>query len=675
MRQTRRPAVLIHVAHLVGIGHLMRARLIAKALADAGVDVHLVSGGMPIDRPPPSGVRVVQLPPVRVTEGDFSILRDAQGQPIDDAVRRARRDLLLATFDAVAPAAVIVETFPFGRRALSFELVPLLERIETTPRRPVVIASVRDILQQRRKPEREREMVEAATRWFDAILVHGDSRFARIDDTFARAPELGLPIHYTGFVTTPKALPPAHEAQARSEIVVSAGGGAVGNDLLAAALAARARSRFGHLTWRFLVGPNVAAADFEHLERSAGPRAIVERAREDFAALLGQALVSVSQAGYNTVLDVMAERRARRDRPLCRARGNRATHACGAPARAWLRPRRRAGRRDAGASRRRNRCGRIAGLVAALGIRLRRGRLLGTSRVRIDRARRHRGHFRRCGTARSARSAAVTPWDGLARELDAWADTGRCASLWLRDDDACGDSPKLRRLLGIAGDIEVPVALAAIPAALEPSLVDVVAESRIATVVQHGFAHRSHASAGARNWELGAHRPVPTIAAELREGRAVLARAFGERFAAVLVPPWNRIAPDVVFHLPQAGFHGLSTFGPRVAVRPVAGLTQCNTHVDLIAWRSGRAFVGVDTAIGRFVHHLRARREGEADPAEPTGILTHHLDLDAAGWRFLADLFAHTCEHRAVRWLDVGAAFDNGAVDRAAPAAIFDRSA
>jgi len=85
---------------------------------------------------------------------------------------------------------------------------------------------------------------------------------------------------------------------------VSAGGGAVGIELLVAALAARKLSRFGHLPWRILAGPNVSTDDYQRLLRDAGPGAIVERAREDFAALLGGALVSVSQAGYNTVLDV-----------------------------------------------------------------------------------------------------------------------------------------------------------------------------------------------------------------------------------------------------------------------------------------------------------------------------------------------------------------------------------
>lgn len=296
---------MIYVQHLLGIGHLMRARVIAEALADTGFDVHLVSGGMPIGGRMPRGVRTVQLPPIRVADASFMPLRDGQGTPIDDGYRQARRDLLLAAFDRAAPAAVMFETFPFGRRALRFELMPLLERIDAQDVRPIVIASVREILQIQGKPEREREMLEWAKRWFDGVLVHGDPRFARFEATFPLAAELGLPFHYTGFVLAGGDPPPARDDSVRREVVVSAGGGAVGIELLAAALAAQKQSRYGHLQWRVLAGPNIPDAGVERLLREAGPGAIVERSRVDFAALLRHAFISVSQAGYNTVLDVV----------------------------------------------------------------------------------------------------------------------------------------------------------------------------------------------------------------------------------------------------------------------------------------------------------------------------------------------------------------------------------
>jgi predicted glycosyltransferase len=299
---------MIYVQHLLGIGHLMRARLIAEALADIGFNVTLVSGGMAIGGRMPRGVHVVQLPSIRVSDASFMPLRDSNFVPIDDAYRDARRDLLLATYDGLKPEAVIFETFPFGRRSLRFELMPLLERIEATKPRPLVIGSVRDILQVAPKVEREREMLVWAKTWFDAILVHADPRFVRFEETFPLLPELGPPVHYTGFVLTPGERLPIGESGAgaeRTEVVVSAGGGGVGIDLLALALAAQPKSRFGNLTWRVLAGPNIPDAGLERLLQEAGPNAVVERSRADFGALLRRALISISQGGYNTVLDVV----------------------------------------------------------------------------------------------------------------------------------------------------------------------------------------------------------------------------------------------------------------------------------------------------------------------------------------------------------------------------------
>jgi len=297
---------MIYVQHLLGIGHLMRARLLAEAIADRGFEVHLVSGGMPIGGRMPRGVRTVQLPPIRVSDASFTPLRDADFTPIDDAYRERRRALLLAAFAEAAPAAVLFETFPFGRRSLRFELVPLLEQIAATRPRPLVIGSVREILQLQQKPEREREMLEWATRWFDAIFVHGDRRFARFEDTFSFVAELVPPVHYTGFVMERPVQPRAQDDATRTEVVVSAGGGGVGIELLAAALAAQPLSRFRHLTWRVLAGPNIPETGMQRLRGSAASNAIVERSRADFADVLRNAYVSVSQAGYNTTLDVIA---------------------------------------------------------------------------------------------------------------------------------------------------------------------------------------------------------------------------------------------------------------------------------------------------------------------------------------------------------------------------------
>jgi peptidoglycan/xylan/chitin deacetylase (PgdA/CDA1 family) len=242
---------------------------------------------------------------------------------------------------------------------------------------------------------------------------------------------------------------------------------------------------------------------------------------------------------------------------------------------------------------------------------------------------------------------AADPWDRLARELDAWGAAGRVATLWWRDDDATTPSAALDRLLAL-GVGRAPVALAVVPEPTGAALARRLATAPFARVLQHGWAHRNHRPPGERSAEYQTDRPLAAMTAELAQGRERLADLFGARFLPVLVPPWNRIDDAVVAALPALGLRCLSVFGPRAA----GATATVNTHVDPIAWRTGRGFVGETKALGELVGHLADRRGGAADPAEPTGLLTHHLVHDPALWRFLDRLLERTAAHPAARWLD-----------------------
>lgn len=248
----------------------------------------------------------------------------------------------------------------------------------------------------------------------------------------------------------------------------------------------------------------------------------------------------------------------------------------------------------------------------------------------------------------------------LRAELDHWSAAGRPATLWWRDDDAGAATPALARMLAIAQARDVPLAIAAIPSRLSDDAILAIAASSHVDVLQHGIEHRNHARPDERSCELGVHRPLATTAAELSQGRQRLESAFGPRFVPVLVPPWNRIAPEVTAMLPVLGYRGLSTFSSRKQRHAAPGVTQCNTHVDPIAWREGRVFVGDDASSARLAAHLRARREGQADADEPTGLLTHHADFDAAAWAFVDRLFDETRSHPAATWIRAADAFPPG---------------
>lgn len=246
-------------------------------------------------------------------------------------------------------------------------------------------------------------------------------------------------------------------------------------------------------------------------------------------------------------------------------------------------------------------------------------------------------------------------WSHLDNELDAWHAEGRRASLWWRDDDATAPSPALDRLAALAHAHDVTIGLAVIPALVQPGFATWLASVPV-EVLQHGWAHRSHAGAGEKKTEFGNERDAEAVTRELGQGFGTLGKLVGHRFQPVLVPPWNRLDPGLIPELAHAGYRGLSMYGPRSSGEPAPGLKQTNCHVDVVDWRGGRGFVGHDRAIAAVVAHLAARRVQLVDPVEPTGILTHHAVHEEATWTFIARFLERTRHHRAIRWLAPGEA-------------------
>ena len=296
--------VLIYVQHLLGVGHLQRAIHLSTALLQQGFRVDLVSGGMPGHFPTAQPLRVHQLTPLYSPDGSFSRLLDANGDDIDDHWRDQRKQQLLQIFDACAPQVLITETFPFGRRMLQFELLPLLRASRESGDCKLVIASIRDILQPRSKPGRNRETCDLIDAWYDRVLVHGDENIARLEDSFALSDRIEDKLFYSGYICAQESrIAPAGEGV--NEVLVSAGGSATGLQILQTALRAKSLSALNHLHWRLLVSQAIPADDFNQLQAMAGDGVTVERNRPDFSELIKRAQLSISQAGYNTMTDLL----------------------------------------------------------------------------------------------------------------------------------------------------------------------------------------------------------------------------------------------------------------------------------------------------------------------------------------------------------------------------------
>ncbi len=296
--------VFFYVQHLLGIGHLRRAAALARAISAGGFDVLLVSGGAPVDGLALGGARFHQLPPLRAADARLKELAQLDGIPVDEAFKAKRIRQLLDLFEAEQPDILLTEQFPFGRTQLRFELMPLLDAAQDRPSAPWIVSSIRDVLRRTASPARVDEMVQTFEA-FDAVLVHADPALVRMDDSFPAWPDIRDRALYTGYVADAGAELPPETDVGKGEVIVSAGGGAVGAPLLHAAIAARPLSPLADRRWRLLVGPNMPDNDVAALHASAGENVIVEPVRSDFPSLLRNAALSISQAGYNTVVETL----------------------------------------------------------------------------------------------------------------------------------------------------------------------------------------------------------------------------------------------------------------------------------------------------------------------------------------------------------------------------------
>lgn len=301
-----KPQLLFYCQHSLGIGHLTRSFALAAAFAQRFHVVFLNGGPLPPGTHVPPGVDIIHLPPLGMDDGHSVVSRDASIGV--DAARAQRRELILDAVRVHRPALVLVELFPFGRKKFAAEILAMIRAARAAAPGVSLVCSLRDILVSDRKDqahhdERARWLVN---RYFDAILVHADPAFARLEDTFRPRKPLAVPIHYTGFVVP--ARPPGAVRPRGHHVLVSAGGGMVGFPLFAAALEAHSVLWQRHrMPMRIVTGPFLPDDARAALRAAAWGHEGVEIVAHvpDLVAEMRCAAVSVSQCGYNTALDVL----------------------------------------------------------------------------------------------------------------------------------------------------------------------------------------------------------------------------------------------------------------------------------------------------------------------------------------------------------------------------------
>lgn len=616
---THRPTILFYCQHSLGMGHLTRSFALADRLAERFRVVLLNGGRLPKRIAVPANVEVVNLPPLGIDDANHLISYDKRMSVVRAFERR--QQIIMTTFDKLRPAVVLVELFPFGRKKFAGELLPLLQAAKT---RALVVCSLRDILVSQRENQLRHDDRAAAlaNEFFDLILVHSDPNFARFEESFHPSVPLRVPVEHTGFVV-PRSSSTATTPGKRKRIVVSAGGGIVGEPLLRACIDA-----FDHLDesveMKVIAGPFLNEESWRSLRTLARGKKRLRLVRQvsDLSRELRSASLSISQAGYNTCFDVLRAGSPALLVPFAKATEDE--------------QRKRALRlQDLGAVRVLEQQ-ELSPERFATEIRNLLNSRFATPSLDLRGAETSTTLIASLLSKKSfLKSASSAAWlDPLKRSLD---EARTPISFFFRDDDAGWEDAQLFRLIDLFNHHHIPLDAAVIPNAISQLTAKRLSKIASISIHQHGYAHINHESIG-RKCEFGDSRSRDEQLADIVAGQRRIFDLFGPS-DSIFTPPWNRCMAITADCLRDAGFLALSR--------------------DLTAARFDRDdLIELPISIDWFAKQkqvpLTPNQIGEllaiaASDAPPVGVMLHHAVMDDAERARLGELLKLLSSHAQAR--------------------------
>lgn len=301
-----RPTVLLHCQYVYGIGHFVRTLELARGLSE-DFEVFVLNGGEAVpnyDIPP--GVTCLQLPAIYKEEHLDHL------SPVDPALSldecfASREALIEQLLDRVGVDVLVTEHFPFGL-LFQAEATRLIRRVKERNPAAKIVSSVRDVIESEDGGPQDSHVCAVINRFFDMVLVHGDPDVVPISASFPRWREIVVPLHHTGYLVQP---PPSPGPRADPpQLVVSVGGGRLGEELLHAALDAHraaAREWPHHLVLFAGAFQRDVWKLHARIEAAEGSRATLhEFSRDHYRRTLAGASAVICMGGYNTLLEAVS---------------------------------------------------------------------------------------------------------------------------------------------------------------------------------------------------------------------------------------------------------------------------------------------------------------------------------------------------------------------------------
>ena len=321
-RSNTAPRILLYSHDTFGLGHLRRSRTIASAFVDAIPNVSaLILTGSPVAGrfSFPTGVDHVRLPGVvKLPDGEYAAQN--LGLSITE-VTDLRAKIIEATVDGFQPDLIIVDKEPTGFRG---ELLPVLERLHAAKAAasaaaiaglkptPKVVLGLRDVLDEPEAliPEWERKGALAALeRYYDEAWIYGLPEIHAPLEELPLSPAARRRLVYTGYLRREAISGAVEPTSEEPYVLVTAGGGGDGEDLVERAL--RAYETDPTLEPRAVIvyGPFLAGETkiaFDERVAALGGRVTALGFASNMESLMRRAMGVIGMGGYNTFCEILS---------------------------------------------------------------------------------------------------------------------------------------------------------------------------------------------------------------------------------------------------------------------------------------------------------------------------------------------------------------------------------
>lgn len=299
--------VLMYSHDTFGLGHLRRSRTIAHALVShfRGAEISIISGSPVVDAYPfEDRVEYIQMPAARkLASGAYA---SGSGEQTLEQTIADREAVIRSAAERLRPDLVIVDKEPLG---LGREMLATLQWLRRQG--AICVLGLRDVLDapELLREEWERKHVtDHLEDLYDEIWIYGPGSFYNPLAGIELPEAILSRTRYTGFLR--RSLPAQAEASDHGSgyVLVTAGGGGDGFELMSAALAAARGGAQQDLEFLFVLGPFMTERQrFELAARASGMRNVrVIDFDTNLEAIVANARAVVGMCGYNTFCEVIS---------------------------------------------------------------------------------------------------------------------------------------------------------------------------------------------------------------------------------------------------------------------------------------------------------------------------------------------------------------------------------